>query len=430
MLEFRLPDVGEGLEEAEVVRWLVAAGEQVRRDQPLVEIQTDKALVEIPSPAAGTVSRLAADEGAIVRVGELLFVLDEAGNGSAPRSAAGAVAAEEGSEGGEDAPAPQAEERVASSPVAAVAAGGAAGRARRVKASPAVRRLALEAGVDLRSLEGSGPGGRVLAEDVRRAQHGAVAREEKAAPAVAAAPGQLAPGDHPLRGIRRVTAETMAKAWAEIPHIHASDEIDAGDLLACHRRLRALGGAAAERLTLSAFFVLAAARALRRYPLVNASIDVAAGSIHVHEGVHVGLAVATPAGLVVPVVRDADRRSLPELAAEIDRLRRAAIDRSIRAEELRGGTFTVTNFGALGGRFAAPIIRPPEAGILGFGAIRERPWVVDGGVVPRPLLPISFGADHRLIDGDLSVAFQEHVKQLLAHPLELLADPRHLRFET
>jgi pyruvate dehydrogenase E2 component (dihydrolipoamide acetyltransferase) len=222
----------------------------------------------------------------------------------------------------------------------------------------------------------------------------------------------------------------MTQSWTTIPHIHGHDEIDAQPLVDAVRGLprRAAARAAEEgerdggaQLTLAVFFVLAAARALRRFPLVNASLDLDAREIVVHEHVNVGLAVATPAGLIVPVVRDADRRTLHDLAAEIDRLARAARDRKVKPDELRHGTFTVTNFGSLGGRFANPILRPPEVGILGFGAIRERPWAVGGGrIEARPVLPISFGADHRLIDGDLSVAFQEHVRDLLSDPVHLL----------
>jgi pyruvate dehydrogenase E2 component (dihydrolipoamide acetyltransferase) len=432
VIEFRLPDVGEGLEEAEVTRWLVAPGDRVERDQPIVEIQTDKALVEIPAPAAGTVSRLGADVGAIVKVGELLFVLDD-GSG-----ATGAVEAAREKE----------EARSADG------RGQVLGPHRiRPRAAPAVRKLAIELGVELGSITGSGPGGRVLAGDVRRAaadrtgpapagpredelaaRRGA-AGTERSAPRLTAVPsstalptsslpgelGQAAPGRIPIAGVRRVIAQTMTRAWTTIPHIHGHDELDALPLVDAMRGLRRRAGEQGGLLTLSVFFVLAAARALRRFPLVNASIDDQAREIVVHDQVNIGLAVATPAGLIVPVIRGADRRPLRELAAEIDRLARAARERRVKPEELRSGTFTVTNFGSLGGRFANPIIRPPEVGILGFGAIRERPWAVGAGrVEARPVLPISFGADHRLIDGDLSVAFQEHVRDLLSDPVHLL----------
>jgi pyruvate dehydrogenase E2 component (dihydrolipoamide acetyltransferase) len=475
VIEFRLPDVGEGLEEAEVMRWLVAPGDHVERDQPIVEIQTDKALVEIPAPEAGTVSKLAAEVGAIVKVGQLLFVLDAGRDGTGGgKGERGGPAAAEPSLGAADAARDKEEakaqedrgsaagpraagvggarvvEALGSSPTGSTSATGP--RRLRPRAAPAVRRLATELGVDLSGVVGSGPDGRVVADDVHRAaaDRGAstesaptdelAARRAATAAARGGAPagqpaatialpsssiprelGQAAPGRIPIAGVRRVIAQTMTKAWTTIPHIHGHDEIDALLLVDALRGLRRRAAERGALLTLSVFFVLAAARALRRFPLVNSSIDVEAHEIIVHEDVNVGLAVATPAGLIVPVIRGADRRSLQDLAAEIDRLARAARERKVKPDELRSGTFTVTNFGSLGGRFANPIIRPPEVGILGFGAIRERPWVVGSGrIEARPVLPISFGADHRLIDGDLSVAFQEYVRDLLSDPVHLL----------
>ncbi|MGH9004751.1 MAG: dihydrolipoamide acetyltransferase family protein, partial [Acidimicrobiia bacterium] len=228
------------------------------------------------------------------------------------------------------------------------------------------------------------------------------------------------PGRQPLRGIRRVTAETMTRSWSEIPHITAMDELDATGLLDARRRLTET--APGTDISLAVLFVAAVARALRRHPLMNASLDMAAGEITVHDGCHVGLAVATDAGLLVPVVRDADRRPLPDLAGEVRRLTVAAREGKAELADLRGGTFTVTNYGSLGGRFATPLIRPPEAGIMGFGAIRPRPFVAGGDVVARPTLPYCCSADHRLIDGDLLTAFSEDVAGLLANPVRLLAE--------
>lgn len=381
-VEFRLPDVGEGLEQGEIVAWLVAPGDTVARDQPLVEVQTDKALVELPSPVAGRVVSLGFGPGEIVKVGEVLVVLED---------------------GGAPAPAPSA----------------------RPKAAPAVRKLAVERGVDLTSVMGTGPGGRILAADVEQTA-GPPRTGTEIPPIARKIPartveglGQMAPGRHPLRGIRRVTAEVMARSWSEIPHITTMDEIDATGLLDARRHL---AEAASAEITLATLLVAAVARGLRRYPLVNASLDAAAGEIVVHESCHIGLAVATPAGLVVPVVRDADRRPLSDLAAEVRRLTAATREQRIELADLRGGTFTVSNYGSLGGRYATPLIRPPEAGIMGFGAIRPRPLVVGGEVVARPTLPWCFSADHRLIDGDLATAFSEHVAGLLADPVRLLAE--------
>ena len=414
-VEFRLPDVGEGLEEAEIVRWLVAVGDAVECDQSIVEMRTDKALVEIPAPSSGMVSRLVGDEGALVKVGDLLFVID---NGASSKvGSQKAVRAEEASTGNGGR---QATEKAGGAQVA---------RGARVKAVPSVRRLAVRKGIDLSSLSGSGPGGRIVADDVERAAE-TIARADgsEASPTLArprpTAPahqiGQAVPGRQPLRGIRRVTARTMTQAWSSIPHIHGWDEIDATALLDARSRLREGLGEEAPLLTPLPFLLLAVARALRRFPLVNASIDMDQQEIVVHEAVHLGVAVATPAGLIVPIVRDADQRSLLDVAREVSRLVVAARERSIRPEELRGGTFTVSNYGSLGGRFASPIVRPPEVGIMGFGSVRERPIVVEGVVEARPTLPICFGADHRLVDGDLSVAFQECVKDLLSDPMQLL----------
>jgi pyruvate dehydrogenase E2 component (dihydrolipoamide acetyltransferase) len=226
----------------------------------------------------------------------------------------------------------------------------------------------------------------------------------------------MEPGRHPLRGIRRVTAEAMGRSWSEIPHLSTMDEVDATGLLAARKRLAGAG----IDVTVGALLVAAVARGLRRYPLLNASLE--ADTIVVHPDCNIGLAVATAEGLVVPVIRQADRRSLGELGGEVRRLTAAARDRKIQVAELQSGTFTISNFGALGGRYATPLIRPPEVGIMGFGAIRPRPFVVDGEVKARPTLPWSLSADHRLIDGDLATAFAEYVTGLLADPVALLAE--------
>jgi len=446
-VRFALPDVGEGLHEAEIVRWLVAPGDRVRRDEPLVEILTDKAQVELPSPVAGVVRSLGPAEGTVVPVGTVLIEIDESGGaapGLAPASGTTSAGAVPVGTAGEAAAA------VADLPVGVAApAGPSAPRspAGRPKASPSTRKLAAQLGVDLGSVTGTGPGGRILAVDVessasRPAVEPVVGRA--AAPAAppaapAAAPpghraspageaaglGQMAAGTHPLRGVRRLTAAAMTRSWSSIPHITGMDEADATALLdaraALRRSLAAEGrDDAAAALTPLVLLAAAVARVLRRYPLVNATVSDDASTVTVHAEVHLGIAVATADGLIVPVVRDADRRDLVSLALEMQRLATAARDRTIRPEELRGGTFTLTNYGALGGRFATPLILPGQAGIMGFGAIRERAMVVDGAVVARPALPVVFSADHRIIDGDLSVAFQEAVLRIVAEPLTLL----------
>ncbi|MFN0026796.1 MAG: dihydrolipoamide acetyltransferase family protein [Acidimicrobiales bacterium] len=447
-VRFALPDVGEGLHEAEIVRWLVVPGETVARDQPLVEILTDKAQVELPSPAAGVVRTLAVAEGTVVPVGTVLIEIDDGSPAPPP-------------------PLTRPSPSVPNQSRVAVSTDPANGRIdvdsalrfsalTRPKASPSTRRLAASLGVDLASVTGSGPGGRILATDVESATAAAptvaavatshpgsahaasldpsptgpgtpstAAQDAPARAAAGSTLGQLAAGTHPLRGIRRLTAASMTQSWTTIPHITGMDEVDATALLDARARLRQalredgdeVGAAALTPLVLLA---AAVARTLRRYPLVNAAVTEDGLSVIVYPDVNLGVAVATDNGLMVPVVRHADRRSLRDLAVEMARLGGAARDRRITAAELRGGTFTLTNYGALGGRFATPLILPGQAGIMGFGAIRDRPLVIEGQVVARPTLPVVFSADHRIIDGDLSVAFQEHVLALVADPLRLL----------
>jgi pyruvate dehydrogenase E2 component (dihydrolipoamide acetyltransferase) len=381
-VRFALPDIGEGLVEGEVVAWLVAEGDAVERDQPLVEVLTDKATVELPSPVAGTVARLLAAPGQVVPVGHVLVELLPSG-----------------------APTPQA---AGAQPVAP--APPAAPEPLRPKAAPATRQLATELGVDLRTVVGSGPGGRITPEDVRAAG---------APKLLAPPPADATAGTHPLRGIRRVTAATMTRSWSEVPHIHVGETVDAGRLVELVERFAARrpDGPPVTPLVL---FVAAVARALRTHPGANASIDVAAGTYTVHDHVHVGFAVATDAGLVVPVVHDADRCTIRGLAEEIRRL----VDGSRRGElvpaDLHGGTATVSNYGRFGGEWATPLIHPPEAVIVGFGAIRPRPAAVGDRVEVRPTLPVVVGADHRLVDGDLAVAFLATVASLLAEPLDLV----------
>ena len=394
-MEFRLPDLGEGLEEAEVVEWLVGEGAVVARDQPIVAVSTDKAVVELPAPMAGRVTRRVGAAGDRIRVGEVVAVIEEVAAVAVPAAAA---------------PAPP---------------------ALRPRAAPAVRRLAVELGVDLQTVAATGPGGRIVADDVRRAANGGaapapVAPPPPAAPTtasaapVAAGVGQASPGRHPLTGIRRRTAEVVAGAWSSIPHIANMDEVDATELLEARTRLRRAAGEHGELIGVMPLLVMAVARTLRRFPLVNAHLDSAAGEVEVHAAVHIGLAVASADGLVVPVVREVERRGLLDLATEIERLVTAARSRRLRHTELEGATCTVTNFGSLGGRFSIPIIRPPEVAIFGFGAIAPRPVVVDGQVVARPTLPYVVAVDHRVLDGDALCAVSAALAQTLGDPLSLL----------
>lgn len=409
--EFRLPDVGEGLDEAEIVEWLVAIGDTIRRDQPLVEILTDKSQTQLPAPVAGTITSLGFAEGDMANVGDVLVVIES-----------------EGTEPAEAHEAPNATPATVPTPVAApVVSLEPEASGPRVKAAPAVRRAALERGFDLTKMTGSGPGGRIVMSDIEGRDpeanvpppSGGTRGAEKRVPRPQAQIGQLSPGTHPLRGIRRVTAEAMERSWT-IPHIHGADEMDATALLEARAALKVSHPDQAAQLTPMAFFMMSVAKALRHYPLVNSSIDMDAPAITVHEQVNVGFAVATPDGLVVPVVRDADSLDLFELADAIAGLGRAARDKTITTTQMQGGTCTITNYGSLGGRYASPIIRSPEAAIVGFGSIQQRPCVVGTEVIARPTLPVVTAADHRLIDGDLMTAFIEDVMAMLGNPITMV----------
>jgi pyruvate/2-oxoglutarate dehydrogenase complex dihydrolipoamide acyltransferase (E2) component len=386
-MEFRLPDVGEGIATAEVIAWHVAEGDHVREHQDLVEIQTDKATVVLPCPATGVVGRLCAAEGDVIDVGAVLAVIEA--DGATPR---------------------------ATLPLAA----------------PTTRRLARELGVALEDVAGSGPHGRILREDVERAAAGERAeRPPRTTPGrtprtfAAPTPGQVIP----LRGVRRTIAHTLTRAWQEVPRIVDYHEVDATALLRARASLkqRALDRgdeALAKAMTAMPLIVRAAVIAARDHPYVNASIDLEREQITLHGHYHVGIATAGPDGLTVPVVHDADQRSLAEIALEIVALAKAARDRRLTPEQLAGPTFTVNNFGSLGSWLGTPIVRPPEVVNVGVGAIRDRVVAVDGAPVVRPTLVLSVAADHRVLDGDTLAAFVAQLTTLLEDPVLLFEDLR------
>jgi pyruvate dehydrogenase E2 component (dihydrolipoamide acetyltransferase) len=392
---FLLPDLGEGMAEAEIVRWEVAVGDHVTRDQIVVLVQTDKAEVELPVPTAGTITALGGDVGDVLAVGARLLELVPDDGATPP-------------------PQPQlaSEDRAIREELTQVRSGTP------VQAAPPARKLAKDLGVDLARVAGTGPDGRVTTADVRAA---AAAREPEPRESEPHEP-ERHEGERraPLRGIPRAMARNMADAWRTVPHISLFDEIDARPLLDALRAARELSGS--ETLTLTAFFVRASVVALEAQPILNASLDEAADEIVYHDAIHVGLAVATDVGLLVPVVRDAQALGLRALGDEIHRVTEAARAGGLPPEELRGATFSVTNFGTEGGRFATPIIRPPQVAILGCGAIRPQPVVASDQVVAAPALPLSLSADHRIVDGYHATRFLDAVARSLREPLALLVD--------
>jgi len=417
IVEFRLPDLGEGIAEGEIVKWLVQEGELVQEDQPLVEVQTDKATVEIPSPVSGRVLRRMAQEGDIVPVGAVLIAIET--------DVAGQAAPTKAVEGGPPA------DRFPSS----AAADGTAGRGR-VQAAPAVRKLARELGIDLTQVAGSGPGGRVLKADVERAASGGampremsrplatavrpVTMEESVDPAADRRQGQPAAGPLverlPLRGIRRAMARRMAQSVHVAAHCTGMSEVDVTELVAIRRQMAAQAAEKGIKLTYMPFIIKAVISGLKKYPIMNATLDDEKEEIVIQRMYHIGIAVDTPDGLVVPVIHDADRLSLLQLAEAVQTLAARAREGRLRPEDVQGGTFTISNIGAIGGTFATPIINYPEVAILGVNRIEPKPVVRDDQIVIRQIMGLSLSFDHRVIDGATSARFTAHVARYLEQP--------------
>ncbi len=402
-MDFPLPELGEGVYEAEFVRWLVKPGEAIKRGQVLMEVMTDKATMEVPAPFAGTITALRADAGKQVKVGDVVLTYAPAAE-SAPAALAKA---------------PAQRQTTVSSPKAS-APTRSNGSAVPVKAAPSVRHMARKLGIDISRVHGSGPQGRVLIEDLRTEHEPAQPSSPEAA--AASKPDFGTPGTRvKLQGLRRVIAERMVQAKRTIPHYTYVDECDVTEIVRLRDGLREVAAKNGVKITYLAFFVKAVANALKEVPIVNASLDDAAGEIVLHESCHIGVAVAAPAGLMVPVVRDADKKTLMDIAREIDRLANDARAGKAKLDDLRGSTFTVTSIGGIGGLFATPIINAPEVGILGIGKVVKRPvFDAAGQVKPADMVYLSLSFDHRVVDGAVGAAFANAIIKQLQNPLALI----------
>jgi pyruvate dehydrogenase E2 component (dihydrolipoamide acetyltransferase) len=465
---FRLPDLGEGVHEAEILAVHVAVGQSIKEGELLLEVETDKAAVEIPSPITGTVSEVLAKKGDMAGVGDILINFGETAEAvsapapeTAPKTAPKTApeTAQAGSPAAESEAAPAPPERKADRQTPAPQAARTADQS--VPASPATRRLARELGVDLRQVTASGAGGVVSADDVRSfAEEGKPAQEipsaeqpsdeqrsaeqpsAEAKPAAVSAPaGLVAPPAgseaglpdfsqwgpvvrEPFRSIRRATAAHMISSWVQIPHVNCQDTVDITRLEEFRQRHKAEIEEAGGRLTMTVFAMKAVATTLKKYPHFNASLDLASQEIIVKQYYHIGIAADTEHGLMVPVIRDVDRKSIRELAVELQGTLDRARQRKNSREEMLGGTFTITNVGGLGGSSFSAIINHPEVAILGLGQGRMQPAVVtdDNGeheIVPRLIMPIVVCFDHRVVDGADAVRFLRQVIDLLEDPDEL-----------
>ncbi|GEL68578.1 MULTISPECIES: dihydrolipoamide acetyltransferase family protein [Myxococcus] len=406
IFEFKLPDLGEGVMEGELVKWHVKAGDSVKEDQVLAEVMTDKATVTVPAPKAGRVVKTHGNEGDMAKVHQLLVTLEV--EGAAPAQAGGHA----------EASAP------AAAPVAGGHVGGAPASASKVLATPVTRRMAREHGLDLASIAGTGPQGRVTKADVVAALEGgeknvvAAPAEQKARPAAPAVSSGAADERVPLRGLRKKIAEKMVRSKFTAPHFAFVEEVDATELVALRARLNAQLAAAGEstKLNYLPFIIKATVAALKKFPHLNANFDEASQELVVRGEYNIGMAAATPDGLTVAVVKNADRLTLADLARETARLGAAARDRKLKMEELTGGTFTISSLGQSGGLFATPIINHPEVGILGVHRLKKRPAVVGDQVVVRDMMNLSLSCDHRVIDGSVAADFTYEIIKYLEKP--------------
>ena len=421
---FKLPDLGEGTVEAEIVGWRVKPGDTVAEDDVVVEVMTEKAAVEVPAPVSGRVVSTTGAPGDMVPVGAERIVLET------DAAAAGASAA------AKPAAAPAA---VAAAPVAPAvspprAAGGGGGNGRaaphaaatpapsaRVATSPAIRRRAHEAGIDLRQVAGSGPNGRIVPKDLeayvaRRVQPTPLRSAPKAVPAARPAAPAAATEEIKVIGLRRLIAQRMSEAKRTIPHFAYVEELDITELESLRRHLNGRPPAGAAPLTYLPFLALGLIRVLREFPQCNAHFDTERGVIVRYSAVHLGIATQTPEGLKVPVVHDAQALSLWELAAEMRRVSEAARTNKAKREELTGSTITITSLGKLGGIASTPIINAPEVAIIGVNRAIERPLVIEGAIAIRLTMNLSSSFDHRFVDGYDAASMIQALKESLEHP--------------
>jgi len=422
---FTLPDLGEGLTEAQLVRWLVVVGDTIAIDAPVAEVETAKAMVEVPSPYGGTVAELHAAEGSTILVGEPLITV------AAERSAAAAAYLDEehagsgnvligyGTAAGANGTRRRRKQLRTPVPSGRPVAAGAATIERPRAKSPLVRKLARDKGIDLTLVPGTGPDGLITRADVERAATVTPTETVAAAGVTDRRTGLTIRDRIPLRGIRAAIAATLARSHREIPEATIWVDVDATAL----RTLREALNAGPERgpglLALIARFVVAG---LNRYPVLNSRVDTSTNEIHVFDGVNLGIATQADRGLVVPVARDAHRLSARGLDTEIRRVAAAARDGSATAAELSAGSFTLNNYGSFGVDGSAAIINHPEVAILGLGRVIQRPWIVEGQVVARDITQLSLAFDHRVCDGGTAAGFLRFVADAIESPEAALAD--------
>lgn len=421
--EYRFPELGEGLHEGEIIKMHIKPGDKVTDEDIIMEVQNDKAVVEVPCPVEGTVQEVFGTDGAIFRVGQVVAIIDATGDIPEQDTPAEEEAAPAPAPAAEAAPAPAAAPAAAEAPAAPN---------REVLATPSVRKFAREQGIDITQVTGTGKAGKITREDVEAFKNGGAA---PAAPAASADAGQAAEaaapaaaavstpaGEEervPFKGIRKAIANAMVKSAYTAPHVTIMDEVDVTDLVEFRKRMKPVAEKKGIKVTYLPFIVKALVAASRKFPALNATIDEANNEIVYKKHYDIGIATDTDNGLIVPVIKEADRKSIWMIAEAITDLATRGREGKLSAAEMKGSTISITNIGSAGGMFFTPIINYPEVAILGTGRITEKPVVKNGEIVVAPVMALSLSFDHRLIDGATAQNFINYIKQLLGNP-ELL----------
>lgn len=433
--EFKLPELGENIKAGELVRLLVAPGDVVKKDQSVLELETDKATIEVPSAVSGTVKEVFVKDGDKLEIGQVIFTVDGEGAAASATAASAARPATEPPRAAATSPAPPVVDAAAPAPAPSpaqvirppapvVEIRPSSETHALAPAAPSVRRIARETGVDINEVRGTGPGGRISAEDVMHYARQIIRGGQTGVARPAAAPlpdfGKWGAIEaKPMSAVRRKTAEHMAEAWANVPQVTQYDKADTTHLEEIRKRFAARAEKAGGKLTVTAIILKVAASALKVFPQFAASIDTARSEIVYKNYCHIGVAVDTDRGLLVPVIRDADKKNIIQLAAELAQAAERARARKLSLEEMEGGVFTITNLGGIGGTHFSPIVNYPEVAILGVSRAATEPVFRNGQFEPRQMLPLSLSYDHRLIDGADAARFIRWVAEALEQPFLL-----------
>jgi pyruvate dehydrogenase E2 component (dihydrolipoamide acetyltransferase) len=432
--QFKLPDIGEGIHEGEIVKWFVKPGDKVQEDDVLCEVQNDKAVVEIPSPVEGTVEEVLVGEGTVATVGQVLVTFDAPGYEDLKFK------------GDEEEEAPKEEAKAEVAPAAPPVAGTEVKPAtqqqteadpnRRIIAMPSVRKYARDKGVEIHAVSGSGKNGRILKEDIDAYLSGGAtaapavevqtagvpAVQEKTTPVTPIPQGQYPETREKMSGIRKAIAKAMVNSKHTAPHVTLMDEVDVTKLVANRKKFKEVAAQKGIKLTFLPYVVKALTSALREFPALNTSLDDATNEIIHKHYYNIGIAADTEKGLLVPVVKDADRKSIFNISNEINELATKARDGKLAPDEMKGASCTISNIGSAGGQWFTPVINHPEVAILGIGRIAEKPVVIGGEIVVAPVLALSLSFDHRMIDGATAQNALNHIKKLLNDPELMLME--------